>query len=402
MDIIGIVAEYNPFHMGHLHQLASTRLALGENIPVVAVMSGDFVQRGEAAMYSKFARAEAACKCGADLVVELPLPWALASAEGFAKGAVGLLDCLGVTHLSFGSELGRLDELDSLAHILMDESIYIDIKDTMSRQPDLSFAAARELAVQRRAGDLAFHLKAPNNILAVEYIKALKSINSRIEPFSVKRIGSGHDSVGESGPKSASEIRHMLCTKQSIQGLVPKEAEKVYARERSEGRELSDKTIMETAIMSRLRFLEKYDFDNAPDAQGGIGARVYEAVQCAASLEEVYETAKTKRYAMSRVRRVCVNSALGIKQGMSTKKVPYARVLAANETGCAIIRKLSDNAAIPIVTKAAYINKLSSECMEVFATGAKAHDLYVLSYSQNEWRKAGQDWRTTPYIVKNR
>lgn len=402
MDIIGIVAEYNPFHLGHLHQLTSTKRLFAENVPVVAVMSGDFVQRGEAAMYSKFARAEAACKCGVDLVIELPLPWCLASAESFAHGAVELLDSLGATKLSFGSELGRIDELDKLAEILCDGNIYNEIKDLMKAQPEMSFASARELVVGKRAGELAAHLKSPNNILAVEYLKAIKGINSNIEPLTIKRVGSGHDTDGTEGPKSASEIRGMLCKGESISGFVPEEAEAVYARERRQGRELSDKTNMETAVLSRLRMLDKQAFENAADASGGLGARIFEAVRTAATLDEIYEQAKTKRYAMSRVRRVCLSTALGLNQDTSAKPVPYARVLAANEKGCALLREISDKSSVPIITKAAHIKALSSECTEVFATGAKAHDLFVLSYSQNEHKKAGQDWRTTPHIVKNR
>ena len=159
---------------------------------------------------------------------------------------------------------------------------------------------------------------------------------------------------------------------------------------------------METAILSRLRFLEKDAFEHAPDAAGGLGARVYEAVQSATTLDEIYQTTKTKRYAMSRVRRVCMCAALGVRQGLSEGMVPYARVLAANEKGCSLLREISDKSTVPLITKAAHINKLSSECTEVFAAGAKAHDLYVLSYAQTKQKKAGQDWRTTPYIVKNR
>ena len=401
MDIIGIVAEYNPFHLGHLHQLDSTKQQFSENAPVVAVMSGDFVQRGEAAMYSKFARAEAACKCGVDLVVELPLPWALASAEGFAQGAVGLLNGMGISHLSFGSELGRIDELYKLAEVLLDENIYNRIKEVLSLYPDMSFASARELVVQERAGQLAAYLKSPNNILAVEYIKSILRINSRIEPVTVKRVGNGHDSAGSNGPRSASEIRKMLCHGDSIKGLVPEAAEAVYNRERQQGRELSSKSNMEIALISRLRMLDKAVFENAPDASGGLGARIYDAVQHASCMEEIYEEAKTKRYAMSRVRRVCMCVALGVPQGMSAKAVPYARVLAANEKGCSLLREISGKSAAPVITKAAHINRLSSDCTEVFAIGAKAHDLYVLSYSQNQQKKAGQDWRTGPQIVKN-
>ena len=401
MDIIGIVAEYNPFHLGHLHQLDSTKRHFPGDTPVVAVMSGDFVQRGEAAMYSKFARAEAACRSGVDLVVELPLPWALSSAEGFAQGAVGLLGSLGVTHLSFGSELGSAAPLEQLADILLDEQIYYIVKQRLKAQPELSFAAARELAVAEKSGELAQHLKMPNNILGVEYLKAIRKLKLPIEPFTVKRIGSAHDSAGTDGPKSASEIRQMLGRGESIRGIVPERAEKVFEAERGQGRELADKSLMEIALLSRLRMLDKSAFEESADAGGGLGARIFEAVQSAATLDEVFERAKTRRYALSRVRRACLSAALGIKEGMSAGAVPYARVLAANERGCALLRQISENSPLPLITKAAHVNRLSSDCTEVFATGAKAHDLYVLSYSQNQHRIAGQDWRTGPQIVKN-
>jgi len=150
MEIIGIVAEYNPFHLGHLHQLTSTKRLFSEDTTVVAVMSGDFVQRGEAAMYSKFARAEAACKCGVDLVIELPLPWCLASAESFAHGAVELLDSLGATKLSFGSELGRITELDELADVLCDSNIYNEIKDLLRSNPEMSFDISGSIAIRHK------------------------------------------------------------------------------------------------------------------------------------------------------------------------------------------------------------------------------------------------------------
>ena len=208
MSVIGIVGEYNPFHYGHKHHIAETKRLLGEDCPVVCAMSGDFIQRGEAAVYSKFARAEAAVRSGVDLVLELPPAWALSSAEGFARGAVGLLGSIGVvTHLSFGSECGEVEPLETLAEILLDPLIGADIRRELEAQEGIPFAAARQRAVAKRAGELSGQLETPNNILAVEYIKAVYEQGLSIKPVTVQRFGSGHDKISESGHKSAAEIR---------------------------------------------------------------------------------------------------------------------------------------------------------------------------------------------------
>ena len=210
MNICGIVCEYNPFHKGHLFQLEESKYRLGEETVTVGVMSGDYVQRGEAAIFSKFARAEAACRCGVDLVVELPLPWALSSAEGFAAGAVAILSALGCTHLSFGSESGDLEGLEALAECLLNPLALEAVKKRMAAEPNLSFAAARQLVLEEKVGEQAKLIEKPNNILAVEYLKAIYRQNAAMTPITVKRCGSGHDQAGEGELRSASELRQML------------------------------------------------------------------------------------------------------------------------------------------------------------------------------------------------
>ena len=205
-NVIGIVAEYNPFHNGHARLIEQTRARLGADCPVVCVMSGDFVQRGSPAVYAKFARAEAAARCGADLVLELPLPWALSSAEGFARGAVGLLGSLGVvTHLSFGSECGELEPLQRVAEALLDPLLGEDLRAEL--QAGIPFAAARQQAVARRVGALAELLQAPNNILAVEYLKAIFDQRLDLHPLTILRTGAQHDRPAEGNVRSASELR---------------------------------------------------------------------------------------------------------------------------------------------------------------------------------------------------
>ena len=210
MKIVGIIAEYNPFHDRHARHIAASRKLAGGDAAVVCAMSGDFVQRGEAAVFSKFARAEAAIKGGADLVLELPLPWCMSSAEGFARGGVGLLGALGcVDYLSFGAEYADVKTLSTVATMLMDPSLDAAIREEL--KTGVSYAAARQAAIARDIGSLAQILEAPNNILAVEYLKAIYQQRLRMEPLAIEREGPEHDGVG-----SASELRRLLALGEPI------------------------------------------------------------------------------------------------------------------------------------------------------------------------------------------
>lgn len=402
MSIIGIVAEYNPFHNGHEHHIRMSRQKLGENCPVVCVMSGDFVQRGEPALYSKFARAEAACRCGVDLVVELPLPWSLSSAEGFARGAVYLLSKLGVTHLSFGSEAGETEPLETIAQTLIDPAVNGEIKTILSADASLSYAAARQRALELRLGELANQLELPNNILAVEYLKAIYELRLDIHPMTVQRFGSGHDMDGDNGPKSAAEIRRMIKAGKSISSHIPKAVAKVYEEEERQGRAMTDGELLEAAIISRLRMFDENYYDKLPDGSDGIGRRLFKAAHEEAGIDAITAAAKTKRYALSRIRRMCMCAALGIKAGMAEELPPYIRVLAANERGCALLAGLRGKEEIPIVTKPASVRDMSADCVRMFSLGAAAHDLYVLGFCANEEKKGGREWRTSPKIVQDR
>lgn len=400
MSVIGIVGEYNPFHYGHKHHIAETKRLLGEDCPVVCAMSGDFIQRGEAAVYSKFARAEAAVRSGIDLVLELPPAWALSSAEGFARGAVGLLGSIGVvTHLSFGSECGEVEPLETLAEILLDPLIGADIRRELEAQEGIPFAAARQRAVAKRAGELSDQLETPNNILAVEYIKAVYEQGLSIKPVTVQRFGSGHDKMSESGHKSAAEIRRALANGADISASVPGSAYEIYRREDKLGRGPVLMENLESAMISRLRMLPDSAFAALPDAGEGLNNRLARAAREESGLDAVIAAAKSKRYALSRIRRMVMCAVLGISADMSRETPPYARVLAANARGCALLRDMEGKARIPVITKPAAVKELGAECREVFDRSSSAHDLYVLGYSAKEERRGGADWRTSPKIV---
>lgn len=394
MKIIGIIAEYNPFHNGHQLHIEESKKAVSRDTAVVCVMSGDFVQRGEAAVFSKYARAEAAVKCGADLVIELPLPWALSSAEGFAMGAVGLLGELNcIDYLSFGSECGDLGILNSLATALIDPALDAEIREEL--KSGISYAAARQAALSKSIGGLADYLESPNNILAVEYLKAIYTLRLRIEPLTVKRIGAGHDEEGGSG----SDIRSMLELGKPIKKFVPKDAYVLYKREKEQGRGPVFMEDLESAVLSRFRMMDEKDFAVIPDDSEGLGNRIFAAAREESSLDGILSAAKTKRYALSRLRRMCLCAALGIRKGEAEGLPPYARILAANETGKAVLKTINDKASIPVITKPASVKELSVECRSLFEQCSSAHDLYVLGYNAVEERRGNADWRTSPKMM---
>ena len=394
MKILGIVAEYNPFHNGHLMHIQESKKLIAREAATVCVMSGDFVQRGEAAIFSKYARAEAAVKSGADLVLELPLPWSLSSAEGFARGAVGLLGALGcVDYLSFGSECGDMAILNSLATALLDPAMDAEIREVL--KSGVSYAQARQSALTKSIGSLADNLETPNNILAVEYLKAIYNQRLRIEPITIARIGAGHDEQGG----SASDIRNMLAAGKQIKPFVPKPAYDILQRETEQGRGPVLMEELERSIISRFRMMDEQDFAQLPDDSEGLGNRLFAAAHEESSLDGIIAAAKSKRYALSRLRRMCMCLALGIKKGQADGLPPYARVLAANEVGRGVLNTIVDKSSIPVITKPAAVKDMSSECWELFELGSRAHDLYVLGYSATEERRGNGDYRASPKIL---
>jgi len=399
MNVIGIVAEYNPFHNGHLHHITESKKNFMGDTAIVCIMSGNYVQRGDVAVFDKHTRAEAAARCGADLVFELPIPWALSSAEGFARGAVGMLGSLGVvTHLCFGSELGSVDPLNALAIALMEPIMDAKIKAELDVD-GISYAVARQRALEAEVGDIARLLETPNNILAVEYLKALYSLRLPIKPMTVKRSGAGHDQIGGPGHKSASELRALMCAGKSILDHLPAEATEVFRKVSVQGRGPVNIHNVETAILSRLRFMSASAFNSAPDASEGLGNRLCRAAWIEPTFDAVLSAAKTKRYALSRLRRMLISISLGIKEGMADDIPPYARILAANERGRDLLRTINDKSKIPIITKPAGVKNLGKKEKALFELEAAATDLYVLGYTAGEERRGGSDFRESPRMV---
>ncbi len=395
MDVgaVGITAEYNPFHGGHLYQLRRIREVLGEDTPVVTVMSGDFVQRGEAACFSKFARAEAAVRCGVSLVLELPLPWSLSSAEGFARGGVGLLAATGaVDTLCFGSESADLNSLRRAAEILEAPDFSAALRSALSE--GVSFAAARERAAASLGGETAAGaLRSPNDLLAVEYIRAAGRLGFAPEFLPVKRTGSDHD-----GPGSASALRRRMASGASWLEEIPPAAAEVFRREMEAGRGPVLPQTLRLPLISRLRERTLADFAAVPDAAEGLEHSLYAAARREISPEAAAESVKSKRYVLSRLRRMLMCAALGIKKGDSAGTPPYIRVLAMDGKGTALLRLMRETAALPVIIKPARAAGAGERAAELFELGSRAHDLFVLGCPSPERQRGGEDYTTTPYV----
>ncbi len=373
MDAVGIVAEYNPFHAGHALHIRETRRMLGD-CAVVAVMSGNFVQRGDCAVLDKWTRARAALEGGADLVLELPTVWAVSSAESFARGAVEILAATGVAaYLSFGSECGDAYPLRRVAECL-DCALY---QAGLRRFLDegMPFAACRQAVIRGLLGERAADLlSCPNNNLGVEYIRALNALNSPIKPVAVLRAGAGHDGGDHPAYPSASFLRERM-----LAGVLPADNP---ASLRSG----------ERGALSRLRAMEPEDFAALPDSGEGLDARLYQAVRGGRTLEEVYALAKTKRYAHARIRRMALWGALGLRASDRPAHPPYLRVLGAGGRGRALLREMKDRAALPIVTKPAH-----GKGLPLLELEARCTDFYELC--RREPGGCGAEWTHSPVMV---
>lgn len=397
MKVVGIVAEYNPFHKGHAYQIQKIREIYGEDTAIVCVMSGDYVQRGEPAIFSKFARAEAAVRCGADLVVELPVPFSLASAEGFARGAVAVLNGLGIVdHLVFGSESADLEALEQTANALLQPEFHGLVKELL--ETGCSYPTARSRALERLLGGSM--VTTPNDNLGVEYIKAIRQLNSSMKPALIRREGAMHDMNGDGELRSGSELRRMIRAGERYTDYIPARAAAVYGNALAEGLGPVSAQSLEQGILSRLRMLPEERFARLPDASEGLENRLYTACRREATLEGIYDAVKSKRYAHARIRRMTMCAALGIENEDQTLDGLYLRVLALGRRGGKLLRQSESVRSLPVISKPAAARQLPSKARRLFELTAAARDLYVLGYANEAHRMGGTDWTTSPVFVE--
>lgn len=388
MSALGIVCEYNPFHNGHACQIAAARELLGTDAPVICVMSGNFVQRGECAVMPKHARAMMAICGGANLVLELPTVYAVSSAEKFALAAVTILNASGVVDtLVFGSEAGTIEPLSNIADALIDNDTILKVKSKL--KAGVSYAAARENALREIIGDNANLLREPNNILAVEYLKALKRLNSEITPLTIKRSGSGHD-----GESSALAIRGMLRRGEEVSRYIPAQCMAVLRDEIAAGRAPLTMEPLENAILYRLRTMTEDEYAALPDVTEGLWLRLMRAGKNENTVAGVIEYTKTKRYAYSRIRRMVLAALLGIT-GSDTDTLPlYIRVLAFDNTGRQLLREMRGKALLPVIVKPASARKMPFPVISAFEKEARFTDIFSILYGGR-----GEEWETSPLFI---
>ena len=337
MKTVGIICEYNPFHKGHRKQFRMIRELSGEDTAIVCLMSGSFVQRGMPAIFDKSLRAKAALNCGADLVLELPVTYALSSAEGFADGGVRILSDF-CDELCFGAETGTKESLLATAQALLSPSFPEALRQYLDQ--GLSFPAARQAAL----GEQGVLLQNPNDILAVEYCKAILSQHSPMEPLPILRQGSYHDEIADLENPSATAVRALIAGAHDWKSCIPQPAQEVFA-----DAPVHTLAAGERAILARLRTMTDAEFEALPYGNEGLWRKFMHACRSCATLESIIAATKSKRYTRTRIDRMVMCAFLGITKEMLNAPAPYARVLAFNDTGREILKKARKTGIFPHV-----------------------------------------------------
>ncbi len=380
MKITGIISEYNPLHNGHLYHIEKTR----ENgaTHIVAAMSGNYVQRGETAVMDKFERAQLAVKNGIDLVIEIPVVYSLSSAEFYARGAVFMLDAMGcVDELSFGSEVGSIEEIEKASEIAWECEQSPELEELLKNGMSYPNAINNMILSKhgRKLGNrISDILASSNNILAVEYLKAIRYFGSDIKPFTIHRKSVAHDSMEVLGnTASAAYIRKCMEEKTDFFELVPESVYNAFKNAVNSGKRADIKNL-ERILIYKLRTITADELKEVPDVGQGLENRI---LDCAPfdNMENILQSVKTKRYTMARIKRILFNMLIGIKKSDLEILPPYIRVLAVNERGRDILSAAKEKSKIPIGTSLAKLAK-SSENAERFAEiEASASDIYALS-----------------------
>lgn len=391
--ILGIVSEYNPFHNGHLHHLEVSKQLANSDF-TIAVMSGNFVQRGDTSLIDKWTKAEMALRAGIDLVIELPTVYAISSAENFADGAVKILNSLGVVdYISFGSEIGEITPLNDVANILYKEPKEFSALILAQLRSGLSYPKAREIALTQFFGSSKKYteiLNNPNNILAVEYLKSLKRHRSSITPITIKRDYSDYNSDKvKKGVASATAIRTMIKNKKNVHYVVPYETYELLDECIEQGRIVKDLSVFEKQIIYTLRKMSIQEIAKIPDVSEGLENKIKAAANTCNNLEELIANIKSKRYTQSRIQRILLYVLLDIRQkdiNNSKKVTPYIRVLGFNKHGKRIISAIAEaNPKLNIIVSVKKFMEASSNTnlKSMIEKDILATNIYTLGY-QNQ------------------
>lgn len=412
MHVNGIVAEYNPFHNGHLYHLEQSRKFSGIN-RTICVMSGNFTQRGDAAILDKWARAAIAVQAGVDLVIELPVVFAVRSAQNFALGALRLLDSLGIVKtLCFGAEHANYALLNEAAQI----SVSAEFKESLRKNLKLgqSYAAALSAALTE-SNSIPLHiLSAPNNILGIEYLKAIQQNSSKIQPIILQRnMANHHDEQISSSIASATAIRNQLKNPlldfSLLEKVIPacsyQAISSIYTNQSS----FPDMHHLNTAILTILRTIKINELSQITGISEGLEYKFLDAALKSKTMYELLVRTKSKRYPLSRLQRILIHCLLGTNkkaiENFDQTGPLYARVLAFNTCGRTMLKELKSTSSIPIITKITdYLNTATrnrdaqTSLKKMLAIDTYATDIYSLCFAEN--RQGALDFTHSPIYIK--
>lgn len=345
-------------------------------------MSGSMVQRGECAILDKWQRAKSAIDAGADLVIELPAYYVLQSADIFAKGAIEILNKLGIIDaISFGSECGNIESLSKAAKIMESDEFNSIIKSKLDS--GMSYPAASQMALAECMPGVDDNFFKPNNTLGICYIKALQNLKSGITALCIKRDNDYHGQASNDGYMSASEIRRMMRNNESYESYADLYADK----------ELYDLKNAESYILGVLRNSSRKKFKTIKGYEDGLGDLIFNSAKKACSIDELFDMCTSKRYTLHRIKRYVMSILLDICYDSDPD---YVRVLGIGRNGGKLINKIKEYSSLDIITKLADYKKEN----EMLKTDIKATDFCSLCANNTELRYSGKDYTTSPYVKK--
>ncbi len=405
MKVIAVIAEYNPFHYGHLHHLIQSKEKTACTHTMV-LMSGDFVQRGSPAFVNKWTRAKIALSMGIDLVCELPYYAAGQSAEYFARGGVDILNTTrSVDYLSFGCEEANISLLLEIAERMIDESNRYKVILRAYLKKGYSFAAARQHTISELYGQsLGLVLSQPNNILAIEYLKALLKTNSDIKPLAIQRLGEGYEAENWPPPSkyaSATQIRKGLLAGFDVQPYLPYPVNNLK-NVRENIRTGIDK--FNLSLVARLLQSTAEELRNLPYVSEGIENRILKSLHTAKNLKDISKYAASKRMPESRLRRILINLMIDMNKNLlcsaySEEMQPYLRVLGFNTKGIDVLNRIKSHSSIPRITKLKKARKILTQHQQLLLKkDILASNLYQLYF--NETFVYNADYYQSPIILK--
>ncbi len=386
MKVAAIISEYNPFHLGHEYQIKELRRRLGEDTAVIAIMSGNFTQRAEPAVCDKTVRAMAAIECGVNLVLELPFPFCMSSAEFFAKSGVKIIKEIGIVdHLVFGSESGDITEISNIAAAMSSDEYSLTLE-TLTANPDYreyGYPELCQVALSRVYGkEITRDFFTPNNILGIEYLKAISAEGCDIAPMTLRREGSGyHDIINPMAEyQSATAIREELAGGNlSALDYVPENAKQIYLKVIESGKMPSDISRLDVSVISSFRLNSPEAYVNIHDAAGGLYNRLCDMSAEATSISSLVSMAETKKYTKTRIKRAIFNTYFGVTSS-DVKKLPsYTQVLAMDPVGRSLLKRIKKVSDFPVITKPAAFKDLGETVIRQKELSNKADSVYGLT-----------------------